>query len=602
MKLPLPLIFITLILLALFSFKTNWFDTDTLKTNFALDLKRELENLDGQANAFRENKISLDSLKTVFLKSRKAYKKVEFQLTFQFPEFITSKINGAPLLHIEKENSRPILTNPEGFQVLDELLFSDETDDTKNEISNIARRLKNNYNVLYEKIQKSPWQSKEAIMAIRLQLVRIFTLGVTGFDTPGSANALPDAVHSLEGIKTYVSEQNDLMPEKNKLQFLQKIEATISFLQQANFENLDRLALVKKFLDPMYADLLPFQNSSPFRFTTSWNPNSTSLFDKEFLNPYQFTNLKKETDSEELSNLGKQLFYDAILSQSQQMSCATCHQPNKSFADGIPKSISNKMGISVLRNAPTLLNSVFADRYFYDLRAYTLEQQVEHVIFNTSEFNTSYTEILEKLNTTKKYKNQFKKLFQTQKITREHFTKALASYVLSLQSNNSEFDKYIRGESNTLAIEAKNGFNLFTGKAACATCHFTPTFSGLVPPLYTENESEILGVLSSPKAKELDTDEGRYENGVLYEKSWIYEKSFKTVTVRNSNETAPYFHNGAYTTLEEVIDFYNEGGGEGVGIPTKNQTLSSEPLNLTDQERKDLVTFLKTLSDNPYNK
>lgn len=602
MKLPLPLLFITLILLALFSFKTNWFDTDTLKTNFALDLKRELENLDVQANAFRENKISLDSLQIVFLNSRKAYKKAEFQLTFQFPEFITSKINGAPLLHIEKENSRPILTNPEGFQVLDELLFSDETDDTKNEISNIARRLKNNYNVLYEKIQKSPWQSKEAIMAIRLQLVRIFTLGVTGFDTPGSANALPDAVHSLEGIKTYVSEQNDLMPEKNKLQFLQKIEATISFLQQANFENLDRLALVKNYLDPMYADLLPFQNSSPVRFTTSWNPNSTSLFDKEFLNPYQFTNLKKETDSEELTNLGKQLFYDAILSQNQQMSCATCHQPNKSFADGIPKSISNKMGIPVLRNAPTLLNSVFADRYFYDLRAYTLEQQVEHVIFNTSEFNTSYTEILEKLDKTKKYKNQFKKLFQTQKITREHFTKALASYVLSLQSNNSEFDKYIRGESNTLANEAINGFNLFTGKAACATCHFTPTFSGLVPPLYTENESEILGVLSSPKAKELDTDEGRFENGVLYEKSWIYEKSFKTVTVRNSNETAPYFHNGAYTTLEEVIDFYNEGGGEGVGIPTKNQTLSSEPLNLTDQEKKDLVTFLKTLSDNPYNK
>lgn len=595
--------FFLLVILGLLSFKSGFYTTTSeFKTNFPLELKKEIENLDITANAFRENKIKIDSLQKVFLTCRKAYKKVEFQLAFQFPEFISSKINGAPLLHIEKENSRPILTNPEGLQVLDELIFSEESDNQKNEISNLARRLKNNYNILYNKVTVSPLQSNEVIIAMRIQIVRIFTLGITGFDTPGSSNAIDDAKNSLTGMKIYLEEQNGILPEKEKAEIQKNISTTISFLNQTDFENLNRLELVKNYLDPIYAELLPFQNATSIKFTTSWNPNSTSLFDSNFLDPYQFTNLKKEEDSEELKNLGKLLFYDANLSGNNTMSCATCHQTEKGFADGIAKSMSNKNGKTVLRNAPTLLNSVYADRFFYDLRAYTLEQQVEHVIFNNLEFNTTYTEILNKLNSDVTYSTKFKTIFKKKTITRENFTKALASFVLSLQSNNSLFDKYVRGEIATIDNSVIKGFNLFAGKANCATCHFTPTFSGLVPPLYTENESEILGVLLFPNAKELDNDEGRYENGVLNEKSWIYEKSFKTVTIRNANETAPYFHNGTFTTLEEVVDFYNQGGGEGVGISTKNQTLASDKLNLTDQEKKDLVTFIKSLSDNSYLK
>ena len=588
-------------ILIFLSFKSKLQGTSSdFESNLALELKNEIDGLELNSKAFRENKISIDSLQKVYLDCRKAYKKVEFQLAFQFPEYVSSKINGAPLLHIEKENSRPILANPEGLQVLDELIFSDESAENKNEIANLAIRLNNTYQNIYKKVSIEPLNSADAILAIRIQLIRIFTLGITGFDTPGSVNAIDDSCHSLIGIKNYIENNSDLMPEKDKNAILIKIENTISFLKQSNFENLDRLTLVKNYLDPIYAELLPFQKNQTLKFITSWNPNSTSLFDSEFLNPYQFTNLKKEEDSDELRSLGKSLFFDSMLSHDNKMNCATCHQPEKGFADGIPKSVSNKNGITVFRNSPTLLNSAYADRYFYDLRAYTLEQQVEHVIFNKLEFNTSYAEILNKLNSNKTYSSKFKNIFKKKTITREDFTKALASYVLSLKSFNSSFDQYVRGETSKIETSVANGFNLFTGKANCATCHFSPTFSGLVPPLYIENESEILGVFSNPTSKELDEDEGRYNNGILYEKSWIFEKSFKTVTVRNANETAPYFHNGTYATLDDVLEFYNQGGGEGMGISTRNQTLGSDKLNLTTEEKNDIIAFIKSLSDNKH--
>lgn len=590
-------------ILLLFSFKSKLQRTSSeFEANFALELKRKIDILEFNSKAFRENKITIDSLQKVFLNCRKAYKKVEFQLAFQFPEYVSSKINGAPLLHIEKENSRPILTNPEGLQVLDELIFSDESTENKNEIANLAIRLNNNYKTIYNKVSVEPLNSADAILAIRIQLIRIFTLGITGFDTPGSVNAIDDSCNSLIGIKNYLENNSDLLTEKDKKSILSKIENTIIFLKQSDFENLDRLTLIKNYLDPIYADLLPFQKNKTLKFSTSWNPNSTSLFDSEFLNPYQFTNLKEEEDSEELRNLGKSLFFDSMLSHDNKMNCATCHQPEKGFADGIPKSMSNKNGITVFRNSPTLLNSVYADRFFYDLRAYTLEQQVEHVIFNNLEFNTSYTEILNKLNSNTTYSEKFKTIFKKKSITRENFTKALTSYVLSLKSFNSSFDQYVRGETSKIEDSVIRGFNLFTGKANCATCHFSPTFSGLVPPLYIENESEILGVFSKPTSKELDEDEGRNNNGVLYEKSWIYEKSFKTVTIRNVNETAPYFHNGAYTSLDDVLEFYNQGGGEGMGVSTRNQTLGSDKLNLTIQEKNDIIAFIKSLSDNKYTR
>src|SRR5690606_187839 len=156
---------------------------------------------------------------------------------------------------------------------------------------------------------------------------------------------------------------------------------------------------------------------------------------------YFFSGLKKEEDNTQMRNLGKDLFYDATISNNRQLSCASCHNPEKAFTDNIPKSISNVQGKTLLRNAPTLLNAAYADRYFYDLRAFTLEQQAEHVIFHEDEFNTAYSHILKKLNDNEAYMRKFKMVFGKGEINREKFSKALASDVLSLTSWNSKFDK-----------------------------------------------------------------------------------------------------------------------------------------------------------------
>lgn len=591
--------------IASFSFtsETEYQNVPAVISKYTYEFNAATQMLDKTAENFKAGKVSIDSLRSVLADTRVSYKKVEFYLAFHYTEYVNEHINGAPLLHIEKSGTSPIVLTPEGLQVLDELVFSDEAVAEKSEIAATAKKLNSHYGLLFSSMNTKT-AGKGNIAAMRLQLVRLYALGLTGFDTPGSLNALPEAKASLEGMKAFFTENYSSRTGLVNPLF----DGAIAYLQKAeSFETLDRLEIFRKFIDPLYKQLGEIEPGGEPEFltqTAAWNAGSKSIFADDFLDPYFFSDLKKGEDSEELRKLGELLFYDTAISGDGAMSCATCHQPEKAFADGVPKSLSNVQGKNVLRNAPTLVNAVYADRFFYDLRAFTLEQQAEHVIFNPDEFNTAYSAILKKLAANPKYALQFKKVYGKGDITREKFSKALASYVLSLRSFNSPFDKYIRGESEELSQEVKNGFNLFMGKANCATCHFVPTFAGLVPPLYSENESEILGVLADPKSVQprMDTDEGRWSNTILSEYAWIYEKSFKTNSVRNAGLTAPYFHNGAYSTLEEVIDFYNNGGGGGLGLSVSNQTLAPDPLDLTDKEKKELIAFINALNDVPVRK
>ncbi len=140
-----------------------------------------------------------------------------------------------------------------------------------------------------------------------------------------------------------------------------------------------------------------------------------------------------------------------------------------------------------------------------------------------------------------------------------------------------------------------NGFNLFMGKAKCGTCHFMPLFSGAKPPRYYFIESEVIGVPATidKKKSTLDNDSGRY----LITGSKIHLFSFKTPTLRNVALTAPYMHNGVFKTLEEVVDFYNNGGGKGIGIAPSNQSLPFDKLNLSVKEKKDIIAFMRSLTD-----
>ncbi len=269
------------------------------------------------------------------------------------------------------------------------------------------------------------------------------------------------------------------------------------------------------------------------------------------------------------------------------------------FTDGLDKSLAIDRNGTVSRNSPTLINVAYQRDYFYDLRAKNLEKQVEHVIFSPREFGGNFAAIIEKLNRSNEYRSEFSTAFPeyptSNPIQVKPIQNALAAYVRSLVALNAPFDRYIRGESTFLSDEAKEGFNLFMGKAQCATCHFPPLFNGTVPPKYLESESEVLGVLQRFDTihPQLDDDPGRMSEVVSL---WM-DKSFKTSTVRNVKLTAPYMHNGAFRSLEEVILFYDHGGGAGLGLPVPNQTLPSSRLNLDKKEVKALVSFMESLTD-----
>lgn len=565
------------------------------------DFKNKLDQLKSDAYQFSEDKISLEDLQKSLKNTRNSFKEIEFYVAYHYPEFTKTHLNAAPLFHIEAAGTTAYTLPPEGLQVLDELIFSDEAAEKKEEIKTITDFLYNSYASFYlSSVKNGLSKGNNKTLPLRIELIRIYSLGVTGFDTPGSLNISEEATHAFLGMKKYINDdpyfKNYNIQKANDI-----LTEGIDYLSKnTDFETFDRIEFYKKYIQPLYEEWGNWDGrSDDLKEFSGWNVNNKNFFSSDFLDPYFYTLLKKNEDNADITKLGKEIFYDQNLSDNGKMSCATCHLPENAFTDLKTKSPSNVEGKTVLRNSPSLYNAVFAKRFFYDLRAFYLEQQAEHVIYNEDEFNTSYESIIKKLKTKPEYKKAFKTAFNNGNISKENFSKALSSYVASLYSYESDFDQFMRNERE-ISSDAKKGFNLFMGKANCATCHFAPNFSGLVPPLFNENESEVLGITTKPinqKPLLLDADKGRINSPVKKENSWIYENSFKTVTVRNAALTKPYFHNGAFSTLEEVMDFYNEGGGEGLGLQVKNQTLTPDKLNLTQTEIKQVIAFLNSLTD-----
>lgn len=606
------------------------------------DFAAACEQLKQAAAQFEQGKINITALQEQVLKTRLVYKRSEVVLEYYFPKHCKAYLNGAPLLHPDpyptdekydnknyygvtpKEYSKNIpldqidtehykgarrIIEPEGLQAIDELVFSDEATASAQQINKLAAKLADAVPAIQAGVtSRNYFYDFEIIEASRLELVRIFSLGVTGFDTPGSLNGLPETAVALQSTQQLI---NELISKTDKT-LQQKTETlfkdAVAYLNKnKDFNTFDRLNFLTLYINPLYKTLGEVQQqlhlpSSAERWgkVASWNAASTNIFAEDFVNPYYYSMLPEEKDSDALRELGSKLFYEPVLSKSGTMSCATCHKPELAFTDGLATSAASVKGKNVLRNAPTLINSVYSDRYFYDVRAFDLEEQAGHVIENHLEFNTSFETIVKQLNESTEYKKAFNTIFGNGQVTRYQFSQALSSYVLSLRSFDSPFDRYVQGKTTSLPKEVKEGFNLFTGKAACATCHYVPNFSGLIPPLFEENETEVLGVLKSATEKMPDNDMGRYNSGIIDDKEDIYRRSFKTSTVRNAALTAPYFHNGGYNTLEEVIDFYDKGGAAGLGFAYEipNQTLSPDPLNLSKKEKKALIAFIASLNSN----
>jgi cytochrome c peroxidase len=261
---------------------------------------------------------------------------------------------------------------------------------------------------------------------------------------------------------------------------------------------------------------------------------------------------------------------------------------------GVPRPA----GAPPARHTPTLLNAALQPTLFDDGRARGLEQQIATVLADPDEMHSSIDTAVHRVVGDSTYRIAFARAFGAppdRAVTPVALSVAIASYIRSLVALNSPFDRAVRGDSAALSATARRGFTVFMGKGRCGTCHFAPLFNGTQPPSYLASDPEIIGVPERPALQhaQLDPDPGR--GGI--DKVDAHRFAFKVPTVRNAALTAPYMHNGAFPSLDDVVSFYDAGGGTGIGVALPYQTLFDQPLKLTPGERADLIAFVSALTD-----
>lgn len=272
-------------------------------------------------------------------------------------------------------------------------------------------------------------------------------------------------------------------------------------------------------------------------------------------------------------DLGRRLFHDRRLSADGRLSCAGCHDPNRSFTSALTAA-SVVGGRVVSRNVPTLVNRAWGASFFWDGRAATLEEQVLQPILNPRELGLTREGIVA-VARSRPYRARFMAVFSVEP-TVDHVARALASYVRTIVSGNSPFDRHLAGDASALGASARRGLTLFSGRAGCSSCHIGPTL--------TDEQFHNTGVAwrAGPPA-----DEGRGRvTGRPEDRG-----AFKTPTLRQVALTAPYMHDGSIPTLELVIDYYDRGGQQNPGLDARLRTL-----HLSAGEKRDLAALLRALT------
>lgn len=272
----------------------------------------------------------------------------------------------------------------------------------------------------------------------------------------------------------------------------------------------------------------------------------------------------------EKAALGKMLFFDQRLSKGQNMSCASCHNPSYGWEVPFAKAIGGQ-NKSLPRHANTVLNLAWGKSFFWDGRADSLEVQAKGPIENPMEMNSSMPMVVERLNKIEGYRNWFSKAFPKDGLTENTILKAIATYERTLVSTEAPFDRWVSGDEKAISDKAKKGFQVFTGKGNCVSCHTGWNF--------TDEEFHDVGLF--------DKDEGRAR--ITGNESMKH--AFKTPGLRNITQRAPYMHDGSLANLEHVIAHYIGGGNRRDSLSAK-----MKPLNLNGEDINNLIAFLKTLT------
>ncbi|MBC7829058.1 MAG: cytochrome C peroxidase [Chitinophagaceae bacterium] len=540
------------------------------------------------------NSSDTDKIRESFFRGRQLYKRIEFAIEYFFNN-AARNINGPPLPEIEPEEH--IVLDPGGFQVIEEYLFPFDANQ-RNELIMEAGKLKSMFVRIKTLWEGTQFREDQVFDALRFEFFRLITLGITGFDTPLSLYAIHEVQSSLHSVETILSYYQTSRDNKSLERIQQGIIQAVQYANSnKDFESFDRMDFIRNFINPLTTALLAFQKELHIPVITNvygLRGDLETIFDSAAFNINYFTPDANSYTTTANISLGKKLFNDPILSGNNKISCASCHHPDKAFTDGFTKSRALGSTGFLVRNTPTLINAGLQKAQFYDMRASYLEDQVRNVIENKDEIHGSLKQAVTRLNNDTRYSHLFKTAFPSITEINERLVQiALSCYIRSLTSLNARFDKYMHGDTSQMNPQEIKGFNLFMGKAKCATCHFMPLFNGTVPPTFTFTESEVIGVPENKDGRKIDDDMGRF---AIY-KIENFRNAFKTPSIRNITLTAPYMHNGVYTSLEEVVDFYNRGGGRGMGLKIENQTLPADSLGLSANEKQALIAFMHALTD-----
>ena len=281
--------------------------------------------------------------------------------------------------------------------------------------------------------------------------------------------------------------------------------------------------------------------------------------------------------------LGRRLYFEKRLSSDNTFSCGSCHSPYIRFSDGL--DVASGVGAQKgTRNTPTVLNAAYRLTQFWDGRAASLEQQAGFPIANAKEMNLPHEVVVTKLSADPSYQAEFAKVFGLGPITMDKLQKAIASFERTLLSGNAPFDRYqYGGDKSALSAAAVRGLTIFSDpqRGNCAACHTrSERFA-----LFTDDQFHNLGTGMDASGELKDV--GRFTQTKIE----AQRGAFRTPSLRNVAQTAPYLHDGSLKTLAEVIDFYVGGGNSNPQLDP-----AIKPLKLSAQDRTDLIAFLEALT------
>ncbi len=539
----------------------------------------------------------LTAAKTALITCRNQYKKIAFFLEYFFPSE-AHVYNAAATTEVEDAELE--LIEPMGLQQIESLLFQPDISYHKKELLIQSESLYSSAADIKSLLYQFSATDAQVLESLRIELIRILTLYITGYDAPQLKTGITEASTAVTAMQQVLELYISLNPATGNI-LRDQLEATKKYLAAAtDFDSFNRMEFLQRYGLPLQKTLALFIKSLHLELNTSkyLNYDAPDIFSRGALKaPYYKNALTANSDAVQL---GKMLFSENALSLNNTRSCATCHRPDACFTDMLSKSATLSGHGTVTRNAPTLLYAGMQHAQFWDGRAASIPELIKTVILNTEEMSGDEQVILKRLMLDMRYSPLFHKVFpyiKKDSFALNEIANAIAAYVQTLQPMNAAFDRYMQGDRNAMTDNQVKGFNLFMGKARCATCHFAPLFNSSLPPFYNVAEFEIIGATANDNLTHpmKDNDRGRFTTyPVKY-----YDGAFKTPTVRNAAKTAPYMHNGAFGSLDSVIAFYNKGGGHGIGISNNLQTLSPETLSLSSLETAQLIQFINALTDEP---